>query len=116
MLGGNQTVILGGTKTTGKNPIQFAQEMEKMGAGELIIQSIDKDGKMEGYDLELIRSISDAVSIPVVALGGAGSLNDLKKGYSSGKATGLAAGSLFVYHGKMNGVLINYPESNEIQF
>jgi cyclase len=87
-----------------------------LGAGELIVQSIDRDGKMQGYDLELIRNVSEAVTIPVVALGGAGKLNDLKEAYVQGKATGLAAGSLFVYQGCMKGVLINYPERGELSF
>ena len=90
--------------------------MEENGAGELIIQSIENDGKMKGYDLDLIKKISENVSIPVVALGGAGSLDDLRKAYIEANATGLAAGSLFVYYGTDKGVLINYPEKNEFKF
>jgi cyclase len=90
--------------------------MEKNGAGELIIQSIEKDGTMEGYDIELIKSISTSVSIPMVALGGAGKHEDLIKAYQNGHANALAAGSLFVYHSKKRGVLINYPDKNELIF
>jgi cyclase len=90
--------------------------MQEKGAGELIIQSIEKDGTMQGYDLDLIRSISEKVTIPVVALGGAGSLNHLKQAYKDGLATGLAAGSMFVYHGPKKGVLINYPAKKEMVF
>lgn len=115
-LGKKQTWILGGTEATGYSPIDFAKLMEEKGAGELIIQSIENDGMMQGYDLDLIQMISEAVTIPVVALGGAGNLNDLKAAYHSAYANGLAAGSLFVYHGKMKGVLINYPERNELPF
>lgn len=115
-LGSEQVWSLGGTKASGKDPVAFAKEMEAFGAGELIIQSIEKDGKMTGYDIALIRKISEAVTIPVVALGGAGSISDLEKGYTEGIATGLAAGSLFVFHGKMKGVLINYPERSELPF
>ncbi len=115
-LGKKQTWILGGTEATGFSPVDFAKLMEEKGAGELIIQSIENDGMMQGYDLELIQHISEAVTIPVVALGGAGNLKDLNAAYQTGHATGLAAGSLFVYHGKMKGVLINYPERNELPF
>lgn len=102
-----------GTKAHKYSPIEFAQLMTEKGAGEIIIQSIDQDGTMEGYDLELIREIAKAVSIPVVALGGAGSFQDLKVAYTVGNANALAAGSLFVFQGKKRGVLINYPEKND---
>lgn len=115
-LGGLQTWTINGTKASGKTPVEFAKQMQAMGAGELIVQSIERDGKMQGYDLELIRNVSEAVTIPVVALGGAGKLNDLKDAFVQGKATGLAAGSLFVYQGSMKGVLINYPERGELSF
>jgi imidazole glycerol-phosphate synthase subunit HisF len=106
----------GGTEAVPYDPIVFAQLMEAKGAGEIIIQSIQKDGTMEGYDIPLIRSISEAVNIPVIALGGAGHLDDLKEAYQDGYANGLAAGSMFVYIGPHKGVLINYPEREQIQF
>ena len=115
-LGGLQTWTINGSKASGKSPVEFAKQIEALGAGELIVQSIDRDGTMQGYDLELIRNISEAVTIPVVALGGAGKLSDLKEAFKQGKATGLAAGSLFVYQGSMKGVLINYPERGELSF
>ena len=113
---GNQTWMLGGTKSSGMDPVSFAKKMQEMGAGELIVQSIEKDGTMSGYDLELIRSISKAVTIPVVALGGAGTLHHLKEGRTEGLASALAAGSLFVYQGIKRGVLINYPEKGSVKF
>lgn len=113
---GKKTWILGGTKSTPYNPVEFAQLMEKSGAGEIIIQSIEKDGMMQGYDVDLIKSISTAVSIPVVALGGAGKKEDLIKGFREGYANGLAAGSLFVYQSAKRGVLINYPQKDELNF
>jgi len=116
MFGGLRTCVLSGSKTTLFNPIEFAQLMEENGAGELIIQSIDRDGMMEGYNIELIKSISTAVSLPVVALGGAGKKEDLREAYQKGYANGLAAGSLFVYQSKNRGVLINYPEKDELFF
>jgi cyclase len=113
---GQRTWFLSGSKSTAYNPVEFAQLMEKNGAGELIIQSIDKDGTMEGYDIDLIKSVSTSVSVPVVAMGGAGSEDDLLKAYKYGHANALAAGSLFIYQGKKRGVLINYPEKNKLIF
>jgi cyclase len=83
--------------------------MNKNGAGELIIQSVSNDGLMKGYDINLIKRVSQAVSIPVVALGGAGNYKHLAEAYYEGYANGLAAGSIFVYQGIHKGVLINYP-------
>jgi cyclase len=112
---GKQQVFLNNTKVKSKDtPVEFAKLMEKNGAGEIIIQSVDKDGTMKGYDLSLIESISEAVTIPVVALGGAGNINHLKEAYNKAKATALAAGSFFVYVGDKRGVLINYPDRNVI--
>lgn len=116
LFGVERTWILGGSRATRFSPLDFAKLMEEKGAGELIVQSIERDGTMEGYDIDLIRTISQAVSIPVVALGGAGRNEDLVDGYRYGFANGLAAGSLFVYQDKRRGVLINYPEKKEVSF
>lgn len=113
---GERTWILGGGQSTEFTPVEFAQLMENNGAGELIIQSIDRDGRMEGYDIELTKNISTSVGIPVVALGGAGEEKDLIEAYRNGRANALAAGSLFVYQGRKRGVLINYPDKNELTF
>ena len=115
-LGKEHTWILNGTKSTGYSPVDFAKLMEEKGAGEIIIQSIEKDGTMTGFDIDLIKRISSAVNIPVVALGGAGNINHLKEAFISGYANGLAAGSMFVYQGPKHGVLINYPEKIELNF
>ena len=105
-----------GSKATKLSPVEHAQMAEQNGAGELIIQSISHDGMMNGYDLELIESIARAVKIPVVALGGAGTIEDLHKAHHLGYANGMAAGSLFVFQSKNRGVLINYPEKDELRF
>jgi imidazole glycerol-phosphate synthase subunit HisF len=104
-----------GTKATGLDPSQLAKRMEGLGAGEIMITSIDNDGSMAGYDVALTRMIADLVDIPVIACGGAGSLGDLKKGYYEGNASALAAGSLFVYHGRKKAVLISYPTRMELE-
>ncbi|HKR61988.1 MAG TPA: AglZ/HisF2 family acetamidino modification protein [Pyrinomonadaceae bacterium] len=116
LFSGERAWILGGSQATRFSPVDFAKVMQDKGAGELIVQSIEKDGTMEGYDIDLIRSIAQAVSIPVVALGGAGRNEDLVDGYRYGFANGLAAGSLFVYQDKGRGVLINYPETKDLSF
>lgn len=106
--------IKDGSENTKSNPVELAKKAEESGAGELIINSIDLDGLMTGYDTGLIKSISDTVSVPVVACGGAGNLDDLWKGYSDGNAHALAAGSMFVFHGPRRAVLINYPSKSEL--
>lgn len=113
-LGKQKTYTLNGSKMSNYSPLEFAKQMEEKGAGEIIVQSIDRDGTMEGYDLDLIALISNSVSIPVVALGGAGSMNDLKAAFQEGNASALAAGSLFVFQSKKRGVLVNYPDKTEI--
>lgn len=114
LFGKEQTWILNGSKATGYDSVEFAKLAEERGAGEIIIQSIERDGSMQGYDLDLIRKISEAVKIPVVALGGAGNIHHLKQAFTDAYANGLAAGSMFIYHGSRKAVLVNYPEKNEI--
>lgn len=114
-LGKIQTWTVAGTKPTGIAPVDYAKQMENAGVGELIVQSIECDGLMQGYDIALTRSVSEAVTIPVVALGGAGNLHHMKQAYDKAYASALAAGSMFVYHGARNGILINYPEKLQIK-
>lgn len=116
LLGQLRTWTMGGTRSTGRTPEEYAREMERRGAGEIIVQSISRDGVMEGYDIETIRRIADSVTVPVVALGGAGTSDHLRQAHVEGHATGLAAGSLFVFQGPRRGVLINYPERSEFGF
>jgi cyclase len=114
--GGERTWIMGGRKSTAYSPLEFAELMEKNGAGELILQSIERDGTMRGYDIDLTRTIASAVGIPVVALGGAGRIEHLVEAHKAGHATAVAAGSLFVYQDENRGVLINYPSRSELSF
>lgn len=90
-------------------PAQLATRAQALGAGEIIVQSVDGDGMMKGYDIKLIQQISAAVEIPVVALGGAAHYNDLQEISKTASISGAAAGSLFIYQGPKRGVLINYP-------
>ena len=91
------------------SPVELAVRMEQEGAGEIIINSIDNDGVMKGYDLRLARLVRDAVSLPLTVLGGAGSLGDIDKLIVQFGVIGAAAGSLFVFKGPYRAVLISYP-------
>jgi cyclase len=113
--GKEQVYTHSGKKATGLDPVRFAVEMAEMGAGELLLNSIDRDGTMKGYDLELIKRVSRAVDIPVVACGGAGSVRDLAAAVKEGGASAAAAGSLFVFQGRHRAVLISYPSAQELQ-
>ena len=113
LFGGYELYTHNGQKSTGINPVQFAKELEHAGVGEIIINSIDKDGTMQGYDFTLIDKITEVVNIPLTVLGGAGSLDDIQKVIERYGVIGVAAGSLFVFQGPYKAVLINYP--NQIQ-
>ncbi len=104
-----------GQKKTGLDPVKHAVEMEKMGAGEIFVNSIDRDGMMQGYDIELVKKIADAVSVPVVACGGAGNLDHVAEVIKQGHASAAAAGSIFVFQGPLRGVLISYPAYHELK-
>ena len=106
--------ILNGTRNTKENPIDYAIKLEQLGAGEILVNDISRDGKMCGYDLEMIRNISQQVHIPVVACGGASKLSDCADVIRVG-ASAAAAGSIFVYWGRLNGILINYPDESELK-
>lgn len=103
----------GGTNT-GRTPVEHARAMAEKGAGEILLNSIDRDGTMGGYDLELIREVAAAVPVPLVACGGAGSITDLAPAIGAG-ASAVAAGSLFVFTGPRRAVLINYPSPAELR-
>ena len=114
-LKGNIVYVKGGTLSTGISPVEYAKKIENEGAGEILINSIDRDGVMEGYDFELIKAISSSVRIPIIACGGAGNLNDFSLAVKEGGASAVAAGSFFVFHGKRRAVLITYPSYSEIE-
>ncbi len=115
LYGKYQLVYKNGKKKAKDDLLEFAQKIQEFGAGEIIIQSIDKDGTYEGYDIELIELISKNVSIPVVALGGASKYDDFSLAVNEGYASAVAAGSLFVYHGPRRAVLISFPTKDEIK-
>lgn len=111
--GGYEIWTHNGKKNTGKCPIEFAQKLENLGAGEIVVNSIDNDGIMKGYDIALVEKIRKAISLPMTILGGAGSLRDIGQLINKYGAIGAAAGSLFVFKGVYRAVLINYPNRAE---
>lgn len=113
-LGRARVHIQNGKKSTGVEALVYGKRMEKLGAGELIIQSIDRDGVGKGYDLELIEQVAPDLKIPIVALGGAGNITDFAKAKQAG-ASAVAAGSLFVFKGPHKAVLISYPTPKELK-
>lgn len=101
--------IQNGKKQADADLLSFVRQMESSGAGEIIINSIDGDGTMQGFDTDLIKLVSEAVTIPVVAMGGAGKMEDFREAVTAGYASAVAAGSFFIYKGARRAVLINYP-------
>ncbi len=114
LFGKQQVFVSNGNKNTGLAPVQFAKQMEDAGAGEIFLNSIDRDGSFNGFDIDLIKSVSSAVSIPVIACGGAASLNDLYDAVKTGKASAVAAGSMFVFQRPHKAVLISYPSQKDL--
>ncbi|MEZ5359422.1 MAG: AglZ/HisF2 family acetamidino modification protein [Candidatus Zixiibacteriota bacterium] len=115
MFGKYAVKTINGTKDIRMDPVAYASKMQEEGAGEIVINSIDRDGTMEGYEIELMKKITDAVTIPVIALGGAGSVDDIEQVVKEGHVSAAAAGSLFVFQGKDLGVLINFPTREELE-
>lgn len=112
-MGREKVLIHGGNDAISMGVVEWAQELEKRGVGEILINSIDKDGEMTGYDLDLIRRVSNAVSVPVIAAGGARNVEDLKSAITDAGASASAAGAMFVFQGKHRAVLISYPGSKD---
>lgn len=108
--GGHEVMTHNGRRAAGLDPVEFAQEAARQGAGEIVLNSIDHDGKMDGYDLALAAKLRAAVNIPITLLGGAGSLDDIGALFEAVGTVGAAAGSLFVFKGPYKAVLINYPQ------
>ena len=115
-LGKINTYVRCGSKTIGKPPVELAVESEALGAGEILLNAIDLDGTQTGYDIEMIRQVSDAVNVPVIACGGAGKNEDFVSALKDAHASAVTAGSLFVFHGRRRAVLINFPSKEERQW
>lgn len=109
LFGSYEARVGAGKEKTGLDPVTAARRAEEMGAGEILVNSIDRDGTQEGYDIELIRSVTNGARIPVIACGGAGKVEDFRSAVKDGGASAVAAGSLFVFQGRHRAVLISYP-------
>lgn len=109
LFGGYELFTHNGKKSTGIDPISFVKKIEDLGAGEIVINSIDNDGMMNGYDNILVDKIRNSISLPLTILGGAGSLSDIGSLVQKHGIIGAAAGSMFVFKGVYKAVLINYP-------
>ena len=106
--GGKSVYIYNGKSNTRINPLDFVKKMEHYGAGEIMLNSVDKDGMMMGFDLELLKKVKDVTRVPIIAAGGAGEIIHLKRVFEFSNVDAVACGSMFVYQGPMRGVLISY--------
>ncbi|MBZ9782642.1 AglZ/HisF2 family acetamidino modification protein [Pseudomonas sp. REP124] len=102
-----------GTRNTKRNVLDVALEVEKLGAGEIVINSIENDGRMKGYDIDLAQKLRQTVHIPITILGGGGSLGDMRNVVDACGVVGIAAGSFFVFKGAYRAVLISYPSAQQ---
>lgn len=113
LLGGYRVVTCSATEDAPVDLNRHIVNLVAAGVGEIFINSVDRDGSMSGYDLQLIQRVSKDVNVPIVACGGAGTIEHLVEGVSNG-ASAVAAGSMFVFHGKHRAVLISYLSSSEL--
>lgn len=115
LFGRYEVVTHNGRNGTGLSPWGAARKAEALGAGEIVVNSVDRDGEMKGYDLDLAQRVRDSVALPMSVLGGAGSLDDMGRLIETCGVVGAAAGSLFVFKGPYRAVLISYPNTLERQ-
>jgi cyclase len=115
LFGGYEVYIHNGRTGTKLDPVTYSKQMQDYGVGEIIVNSIDREGTGKGYDLKLLDLVASSIDIPVVGLGGAGSFQDLADARNQTEVSGLAAGDLFVFHGKYKAVLITYPKHSELE-
>lgn len=113
LIGNYKVMVKNGSENTGLDPLTYAKKMEAAGAGEIFLNVIDRDGTYKGYDLDLIRKISEPLNIPLVACGGASTVDTLYEAVQSG-ASAVAAGSMFVFQRPHRAVLISYPSQTEL--
>jgi imidazole glycerol-phosphate synthase subunit HisF len=115
LIGGEQVFTRSGKTKTGQSPVAAATAMAAAGAGEILLYSIDRDGKWTGFDLPMVTAVAAAVDVPVVACGGAAGLEDFLPAVRDAGASAVAASSLFVYRAQKQGVLISYPDEADLR-
>ena len=114
MFGKYQVFSNSGTKKQKVDPVDWAQELEQLGAGEILLTAIHQEGTWMGFDINIIEKISNAVNIPVIANGGASSIEDIGKAVKQGNASAVSLGSMVVYQNKGMGVLVNFPDTEKL--
>lgn len=114
LFGGYSVFSASGARITEKDPVAYARRLEELGAGEIYLTSVDREGTMSGYDIGLVKSVCGAVSVPVIASGGAGSMDDFVAARDAG-ASAVSAGAMFVFQGPHRAVLITYPARDELE-
>jgi cyclase len=115
LLGKPTAYVYSGTSNTGLNVVELAKRAENLGVGEVLLNSIDRDGTMTGYDLSAIKETSAAISIPLIACGGGGSLLDFRASIHEAGASAATAGAFFVFVGRRRAVPITYPSQQELE-
>lgn len=110
-----QVTALSGPASTGRQPVEWAVEVERLGAGEILLTSIDREGTWKGFDVELTARVVEAVSIPVIAHGGAGSVDDIGEVVKKGRAAAVGIGSMVVRQKQGMGVLVNFPDAGKLE-
>lgn len=108
LFGGNKVHAQSGAKNTGHDPVSWAVKLQGYGVGEIMLNSIDRDGAWSGYDIDMVNKVSSKINVPLIACGGAGSVQDMKSAVNAG-ASAVAAGSMFIFQKKGMGVLISFP-------
>ncbi|MCP4787040.1 MAG: imidazole glycerol phosphate synthase subunit HisF [Fuerstiella sp.] len=114
LFGGYHCVTRGGRDTHRIKPRELARQVVEAGAGEILLNAVDRDGTQQGYDVPLVASVTSRVSVPVIACGGAGKVADFVEAVRVGSASAVAAGSMFVFHGVHRAVLINFPSEQTL--
>jgi len=114
LIGKYQIYSVNYSKSSSLKLLDYIKELENLGAGEIFVNSVDRDGTYKGYDIELLKQVAESTSLPVIACGGANSVTDFRIAVNEAKVSAVAAGSMFVYHGKHRAVLINYPDQQKL--
>lgn len=114
LLGRPRVFSHSGSRNTHRDPVEWAQEVERLGAGEILLTSVDREGSWSGFDVELIRNVTSSVTVPVVAQGGAGSLDHLAQAVHAGGASAVGVGSMVVFQRHGMGVLVNFPDPRDL--
>lgn len=110
LFGNSQVMALNGKESIGKDPVEYAKELESLGVGEILLTAIDREGTWQGFDIELVKAVADSVDVPVIAHGGAGNVEHIREVVNQGNASAVALGAMVVFQKKSMGVLVNFPE------